>query len=59
MIKTVLIGLSTLTIFSIYATYTGLGLQGVNSEKPKSSRSGSRSFGSYSSGGSSGWSYGK
>ncbi|MEA1952846.1 MAG: hypothetical protein U9O24_00450 [Campylobacterota bacterium] len=56
MTKIILIVLSTLTIVSVYATYTGMGLQGVDSENTKSSRSGSRSYGS---GYSSGWNYGK
>ncbi len=56
MTKIVLMILSTLTIFTVYATYTGMGLQEVDSENTKSSRSGSRSYGSSFS---SGWSYGK
>jgi len=56
MTKIMLIILSTLTILSVYATYTGMGLQGVDSENTKSSRTGSRSYGSGYSGG---WSYGK
>lgn len=60
MTKTILILFGLLSMGSIYATYSGIGLQSIQSEKKKSIRSTSGYTSSYSSGYSSGgWSSGK
>ena len=52
MTKTILVVFSLLSMGSVYATYTGMGLQEVTSEDRKSVRS-------HRSGSSGGWSFGK
>lgn len=52
MIRTIFVLFTVLSLGSIYATYTGFGLQEVVSEDKKSVRS-------YRSGSSGGWSFGK
>jgi len=54
MIKAILILFTILTVSSIYATYSGIGLEEIKQDSPKSSRvSSTRSHSN------SGWSYGK
>ena len=54
MIKAILILFTSLTVGSIYATYSGIGLEEIKQDNPKSSRvSSSRGYSNGS------WSYGK
>jgi len=56
MTKTILILFSCATFFALYSSYSGLGLEEIKQEQPKSHSSRMGSSHSYSNGG---WSFGK